>query len=195
MQRGREHLPPNPSAISMSCSGRKQSEGPRRAGRRDARARSKSRSGWCPHRARADRNLARSGAICARPPARSVPPKGLRGLCLSLAPAGEPSQRILAAPSPLKRAQLGICPWNLRRDPDGSDREDRYRPAISTFALALEAQARGHALFYYGPRDLTFATVVVVARFRPLSVRPVKGDHFSLGDPCRRRSLELPTSS
>ena len=25
----------------------------------------------------------------------------------------------------------------------------------STFALALEAQTRGHALLYYGPRDLT----------------------------------------
>ncbi len=26
----------------------------------------------------------------------------------------------------------------------------------STFALALEAQRRGHGLLYYGPRDLTF---------------------------------------
>jgi glutathione synthase len=52
----------------------------------------------------------------------------------------------------------------------------------STFALALEAQARGHALLYYGPRDLTFRDGVVVARTRPLTVRPVKGDHFSLGE-------------
>jgi glutathione synthase len=53
----------------------------------------------------------------------------------------------------------------------------------STFALALEAQNRGHTLLYYGPRDLTFRDGVVVARARSLSVRPVKGDHFTLGEP------------
>ncbi len=51
----------------------------------------------------------------------------------------------------------------------------------STFALALEAQARGHSLLYYGPRDLTFRDGNVTARVRPLSVRAVKGDHFTLG--------------
>jgi glutathione synthase len=52
----------------------------------------------------------------------------------------------------------------------------------STFALALEAQARGHGLFYYGPRDLTFRDGAVTARARPLSLREVKGDHFTLGE-------------
>jgi glutathione synthase len=52
----------------------------------------------------------------------------------------------------------------------------------STFALALEAQSRGHTLLYYGPRDLTFRDGQVVARARPLSVRAVKGDHFTLGE-------------
>ena len=52
----------------------------------------------------------------------------------------------------------------------------------STFALALEAQSRGYSLLYYGPRDLTFRDGAVVARARPLAVRPVKGDHFTLGD-------------
>jgi glutathione synthase len=52
----------------------------------------------------------------------------------------------------------------------------------STFALALEAQSRGHALLYYGPRDLTFRDGQVVTRARPLSVRAVKGDHFTLGE-------------
>jgi len=52
----------------------------------------------------------------------------------------------------------------------------------STFALALEAQARGHALLYYGPRDLTFRDGIVTARTRPLAVRNVRGDHFTLGD-------------
>jgi glutathione synthase len=51
----------------------------------------------------------------------------------------------------------------------------------STFALALEAQARGHSLFYYGPRDLTFRDGSISARARPLAVRNVKGDHFSFG--------------
>jgi glutathione synthase len=52
----------------------------------------------------------------------------------------------------------------------------------STFALALEAQTRGHGLFYYGPRDLTFRDGTVTARARSLSVREVKGDHFTLGE-------------
>jgi glutathione synthase len=53
----------------------------------------------------------------------------------------------------------------------------------STFALALEAQARGHKLLYYGPRDLTLREMQVVARVRPLEVRPVAGNHFRLGEP------------
>jgi len=52
----------------------------------------------------------------------------------------------------------------------------------STFALALEAQSRGHTLLYYGPRDLTFRDGVVSAVIRPLEVRATKGDHFSLGE-------------
>ncbi len=56
----------------------------------------------------------------------------------------------------------------------------------STFALALEAQKRGHALFYYGPRDLSWRDGVVSAMMRPLSVKNVKGDHFALGDAAAR---------
>jgi len=52
----------------------------------------------------------------------------------------------------------------------------------STFAMALEAQNRGHSLIYYGPRDLTFREGKVTARVRSLSVRSVKGDHFTLGE-------------
>ena len=58
----------------------------------------------------------------------------------------------------------------------------------STFALALEAQARGHTLLYYGPRDLTFRDGVVSAVVRPLQVRATKGDHFALGE---SRRLDL----
>src|SRR5258708_31263781 len=52
----------------------------------------------------------------------------------------------------------------------------------SDFALALEAQRRGHGLLYYGPRDLSFRDGKVTAHVRPLNVRAVKGDHFALGE-------------
>ena len=55
----------------------------------------------------------------------------------------------------------------------------------STFALALEAQSRGHTLLYYGPRELTFRDGVVSAVVKPLTVRPTKGDHFTLGEAAR----------
>jgi glutathione synthase len=54
--------------------------------------------------------------------------------------------------------------------------------ADSTFALALEAQRRGHSLLYYGPRDLTLKGEKVTARARPLTVRDKRGDHFSVGE-------------
>jgi glutathione synthase len=52
----------------------------------------------------------------------------------------------------------------------------------STFALMMEAQARGHDLRYYGPRDLAFREGRITARVRPLKVRAIKGDHFVLGE-------------
>lgn len=55
--------------------------------------------------------------------------------------------------------------------------------ADSTFALALEAQNRGYRLCYYGPRDLTLRDSEVVARVRPLQVRNVRGDHYTLDAP------------
>jgi glutathione synthase len=51
----------------------------------------------------------------------------------------------------------------------------------STFVLALEAQRRGHGLFHYLPRDLTYDHGRVIAKARPLEVRREKGNHFSLG--------------
>jgi glutathione synthase len=47
--------------------------------------------------------------------------------------------------------------------------------ADSSFVLALEAQARGHALWHYHPRDLSLAGARVVAHARPLEVRREKG--------------------
>jgi glutathione synthase len=54
--------------------------------------------------------------------------------------------------------------------------------ADSTFVLALEAQARGHALFHYLPQHLSLKNGRVSAWVRPLEVRRVKGDHFRLGE-------------
>lgn len=53
----------------------------------------------------------------------------------------------------------------------------------STFALALEAQARGHELFYYLPRQLSFRDGKVRANARPLRVKRQRGDHVALGAP------------
>ncbi|GAA0586915.1 glutathione synthase [Caenispirillum bisanense] len=52
----------------------------------------------------------------------------------------------------------------------------------STFVLALEAQARGHALWHYEPRHLSFREGRVIAEARRLTVRRKTGDHFTLGD-------------
>lgn len=58
--------------------------------------------------------------------------------------------------------------------------------ADSTFALALEAQERGHRLYHYLPGALSARTRPdgrprVVARARPLEVRRQAGNHATLG--------------
>jgi glutathione synthase len=53
----------------------------------------------------------------------------------------------------------------------------------STFALLLEAQHRGHALSYYTPDRLALRGSTVSAAVRPLQVRDVVGDYFTLGEP------------
>jgi glutathione synthase len=52
----------------------------------------------------------------------------------------------------------------------------------STFALLLEAQARGHALFYYTPDRMALRDGSVFAGVAPLTVRDEVGSHFSLGE-------------
>lgn len=54
--------------------------------------------------------------------------------------------------------------------------------ADSTFVLALEAQKRGHTLFHYHPRDLSFREGKLFALVQPLTVRRQHGDHFTLGE-------------
>jgi len=53
----------------------------------------------------------------------------------------------------------------------------------TTFALALEAQRRGHRLFHYTPDRLSMRNATVRASLESLEVRDVKGDHFTLGTP------------
>jgi glutathione synthase len=55
--------------------------------------------------------------------------------------------------------------------------------ADTSFALALEAQRRGHGLFHYLPRDLHYRNGRVLAKARPFEVRRVKGDHVTFGAP------------
>ena len=61
----------------------------------------------------------------------------------------------------------------------------------STFALLLEAQARGHALHYYTPDRLSQRDGDVFATMHALTVRDEKGAHFSLDEPKRASLREV----
>ena len=52
----------------------------------------------------------------------------------------------------------------------------------STFALLLEAQKRGHQLFYYTPADLSLFGERLIARGSTLRVEDKVGDHYRLRD-------------
>ncbi|MGL4310656.1 MAG: glutathione synthase [Paracoccaceae bacterium] len=65
----------------------------------------------------------------------------------------------------------------FQMDPIGAVNID----ADSTFRIALEAQARGHSLFYYTPDRLAYQEGRVTARGWPITVQRVKGDHVSFG--------------
>ncbi|MGB1547230.1 MAG: glutathione synthase [Alphaproteobacteria bacterium] len=60
----------------------------------------------------------------------------------------------------------------------------------STFALALEGERRGHALFHYLPQDLAFRHGRVFAKAHPMKVREEKGNHFTFGT---AQSIDLAT--
>ena len=65
----------------------------------------------------------------------------------------------------------------LQMDPIGSVNIN----ADSTFRIALEAQARGHALFYYPPDRLAFVEGRVMARGFWIELRREVGNHVSFG--------------
>ncbi|MDI7864586.1 glutathione synthase [Rhizobiaceae bacterium n13] len=52
----------------------------------------------------------------------------------------------------------------------------------STFAMSIEAQARGYRLFHYTPERLSLLDGKVYATVEPMELRDVKGDHVTLGD-------------
>jgi glutathione synthase len=52
----------------------------------------------------------------------------------------------------------------------------------STFAMLLEAQARGHSISYYTPDRMAQRGREIFATVQPLTVRDQEGDHFSLGE-------------
>jgi len=52
----------------------------------------------------------------------------------------------------------------------------------STFAIMLSAQARGHKLYHYLAEDLTYQDSRLYAGAHAVSVQPVAGDHFRLGE-------------
>ena len=60
----------------------------------------------------------------------------------------------------------------------------------TTFLIALEAQRRGHWLYYYQPTQLSWLQDQVTARGYPLEVRPKPHDFFRLG---KESSLNLNT--
>lgn len=52
----------------------------------------------------------------------------------------------------------------------------------STFALMLEAQSRGHSLFYYTPDKLTMRGSDIVTTAQAVTVRDEVGNHVSFGE-------------
>ena len=52
----------------------------------------------------------------------------------------------------------------------------------STFALLLEAQSRGHKLFYYTPHNLSLSGTTLQARGQTLRVKDNAGDHYQVSD-------------
>lgn len=61
----------------------------------------------------------------------------------------------------------------------------------TSFALSLEAQRRGHALYHYTPDRLSMVGGKVFARVEAMEVRDVAGDHFTLGEQVRTDLSEM----
>ncbi|WP_308917716.1 glutathione synthase [Jannaschia sp. LMIT008] len=53
--------------------------------------------------------------------------------------------------------------------------------ADSTFRIALEAQARGHALFHYTPDSIAYVEGRILARGQDMELRRERGNHVTFG--------------
>lgn len=53
--------------------------------------------------------------------------------------------------------------------------------ADTTFMLGLEAQKRGHKLWFHGPQNLALEDGELFVRARPLEFRNIQSDHYTLG--------------
>ena len=61
----------------------------------------------------------------------------------------------------------------------------------SAFAMMLEAQARGHALYHYTPDRLALRGDEVFCALEPVEIRDEKGNHFTLGERTRMDMREM----
>ena len=61
----------------------------------------------------------------------------------------------------------------------------------STFAMLLEAQRRGHEIWYMEPSDLRIRDGVALGHMRPLTVRDSREDWFTLGETANRELASL----
>ena len=77
-------------------------------------------------------------------------------------------------------------PLNVACQMDPIDRIDIG--GDSTFALLLEAQRRGHSMFYYTPPNLSLIGARLLAHGSTLHVEDTAGSHFRLSDP---RTVDL----
>ncbi|MCE3232814.1 MAG: gshB [Rickettsiaceae bacterium] len=65
----------------------------------------------------------------------------------------------------------------MQMDPIDSINLDRD----TTFTLSLEAQSRGHKLFYYQPHNLSLKNGEVIAVVQEITLQRKKGDHYRFG--------------
>lgn len=61
----------------------------------------------------------------------------------------------------------------------------------TSFAFALEAQARGHDIYYYLPESLTLDEGAVYGQLRPITVRDEVGNHVDEGDAIYRPLADM----
>jgi glutathione synthase len=80
-------------------------------------------------------------------------------------------------------------PLNIACQMDPIDRIDIQ--GDSTFALLLEAQRRGHKLFYYTPPNLSLLGGRLIARGSTLAVEDKPGSHYHLSDPRTENLADL----